>query len=113
MHEMSIAQSVIEIINEEMEKNDATILRSIRLNIGKMSAIVPDSLSFCFEVITAGTKLEGAQMIMDIIPMKGYCQGCEREFEIEDYAFVCPSCGSTQIKAISGQELSIVEIEVD
>ncbi len=60
MHEMSIIQSVIEIINEEMEKNDATILRSIRLNIGKMSAIVPDSLSFCFEVITTGTRLEGA-----------------------------------------------------
>ena len=45
-----------------MEKHDAKALRSVRLNIGQMSAIVPDSLSFCFQVITTGTELEGAEI---------------------------------------------------
>lgn len=112
MHEMSIAQSLIEIIEEEMQKYDARILRSVRLNIGQMSAIVPNALSFCFEVITAGTELEGARLIMDIIPLKGYCHACEGEFEIKDYTFICPACGSTKIETIEGQNLSIVEIEV-
>ena len=94
MHEMSIAQSLIEIIEEEMLKYDAKILRSVRLNIGQMSAIVPDALSFCFEVITSGTELEGARLIMDIIPLKGYCYRCKSEFEIKDYTFICPSCGT-------------------
>ena len=113
MHEMSIAQSLIEIIREEMLKNNARVLRSVRLNIGQMTALVPDALSFCFEVITAATELEGTKLIMDIIPIIGFCQLCENEFEIRDYAFECPSCGSTKIEIISGQDLSIVEMEVD
>jgi len=112
MHEMSIAQSMIDIIKEEMRKADAGTLRSVHLNIGKMSAIVPDALSFCFEIITEGTKMEGARLIIDIIPLKGYCYTCEKEFEIKDYVFACPLCGGTKFNTISGQDLSIKEIEV-
>jgi hydrogenase nickel incorporation protein HypA/HybF len=110
---MSIAQSVIDIVEEEMRKNNAKVLRSVRLNIGQLSAIVPDSLSFCFEIITKDTHLEGARLVMDVIPLIGYCHACEEEFEIEDYAFSCPKCGDTKIETITGQDLSIVEIEVD
>lgn len=113
MHEMSIAQSLIDVLREEMLKHNAKNLRSVRLNIGQMTAIVPDALSFCFQVITDGTELEGARLIMDIIPLMGYCSACEKEFEIKDYAFACRSCGSTKINTIGGQDLSIVEMEVD
>lgn len=110
---MSIAQSLIAIIEEEMDKHGAKVLRSVRIHIGQMSAVVPDALSFCFQVITEGTALEGALLHMEIVPLKGYCLACGKEFEIEDYAFVCPTCGSTRIESIAGQDLSIVEIEVD
>jgi len=113
MHEMSIAQSLIDILKDEMLKHDAKSLRSVRLNVGQMTAIVPDALSFCFQVITDGTEMEGARLIMEIIPLMGYCSECEEEFEIKDYAFLCPSCGSTKINTLGGQDLSIVEIEVD
>jgi hydrogenase nickel incorporation protein HypA/HybF len=113
MHEMSIAQSLLEIIREEMAQHDAKVLKSVRLHIGQLSAIVPDSLSFCFEVMTSGTELEGAKLIMEIIPLRGFCKGCSQEFEIRDYAFECPHCGSREIDTISGQDLSIVEMEVN
>jgi hydrogenase nickel incorporation protein HypA/HybF len=113
MHEMSIAQSLITILQEEMAKHGATALRSVRLNIGEMSAIVPESLSFCFEIIIQGTPLEGAKLLMDRIPLRGYCPGCDRPFDIKDFVFVCPTCGSTNIETIEGQELSIVEMEVE
>jgi hydrogenase nickel incorporation protein HypA/HybF len=113
MHEMSIAQSLITILQEEMAKNGAKSLRSVRLSIGEMSAIVPESLSFCFEIIIQGTPLEGAKLLMDRIPLKGYCGKCERPFDIKDFVFVCPTCGSTNIETIEGQELSIVEMEVE
>ena len=113
MHEMSIAQSLLEIIKEEMAKNDAKVLRSVRLHIGQLTAIVPDSLSFCFEIMTNGTELEGAKLLMEIIPLMGYCNGCKKEFEIENYAFACPFCQCTDIITISGDELSIVEMEVE
>ena len=113
MHEMALAQSMLEIIREEMQRHAATVLKSVRVNIGEMSAVVPESLSFCFDVMTEGTDMEGARLIMEVIPLRGYCPGCREEFAIEDYAFVCPTCGSTRIDLMSGQELSIVEIEVD
>jgi len=113
MHEMSIAQSLITIIEEEMEKHGATSLKSVRLHIGQMSAIVPDALSFCFQIITEGTALEGARLDMEMIPLRGSCRECGEEFEVRDYAFVCPACAGTQVDSISGQDLSIVEMEVD
>jgi hydrogenase nickel incorporation protein HypA/HybF len=113
MHEMSIAMSMIEIVREEMRKCNANTLRSVRLNIGQMSAVVPNALSFCFEVITKGTRMEGARLLMDVIPLRGYCSICEKEFEIKDYVFACPSCGTKKIETISGQDLAIVEIEVE
>ena len=113
MHEMSIAQSLLDIIKEEMHKHNAKLLKSVRLDIGQLSAIVPESLSFCFEVMTSGTELEGAELIMEIIPLKGACRDCSRGFEIKEYAFECPYCSSPHIDTIAGQELSIVEMEVE
>jgi hydrogenase nickel incorporation protein HypA/HybF len=113
MHEMSIAQSLVDILHEEMSKAGAHTLRSVRLEIGRMSAIVPDALSFGFEVVTAGTDLEGAELIMDMVPLRGSCRDCGREFDIENYAFLCPHCGGHEIDTLSGRELSVVEIMVD
>jgi hydrogenase nickel incorporation protein HypA/HybF len=110
---MSIAQSLVSILQEEMAKHGATTLRSVRLSIGEMSAVVPESLSFCFEIIIQGTPLEGAKLVMDRIPLKGYCQSCDEAFDIKDFVFVCPTCASTTVETIEGQELSIVEMEVE
>ena len=113
MHEMSIAQNLIQIVREEMDRHGARALKSVHLDIGQMSSVVPEALSFCFEVATSGTDMEGATLVMNIVPLRGYCPQCEKEFEIRDYTFICPSCGNTKIKTIGGRELSIVEIEVD
>ena len=113
MHEMSIAQSLVEILQEEMARHQARVLKSVRLHLGQLSAIVPESLSFCFEVMTAGTNMEGAELVMETIPLRAACRDCGASFEIENYVFKCRECGSTQIDTLSGQELSIVEMEVD
>lgn len=113
MHEMSIAHSLIEIVKEEMIKNDASVLKTVRVHIGQMSAIVPESLSFCFDVMTSGTELEGARLLMDIIPLQGVCRDCKGEFDIKDYVFLCPQCGSRNIETLTGRDLSIVEMEVE
>lgn len=112
MHEMSIAQSLIQIIREEMVNHNATTLKSVKVHIGQLSAVVPESLSFCFEVMTSKTDLEGAKLITEVIPLKGVCSDCEKAFEIKEYVFVCPYCGGTNINTIAGQDLSIVEMEV-
>lgn len=113
MHEMSIAQSLIEILREEMTRHGAKNLRSVRLHIGRLAAIVPESLSFCFQVMTAGTDMEGAKLVMETIPLEAFCKVCKKTFFIENYAFRCPSCGAKDIDTLRGQDLSIVDMEVD
>ena len=113
MHEMSIAQSLVDILKEEMARHNVHRLRSVKLHVGQLSAIVPESLSFCFNVIVSGTELEGARLDMEIIPLKAFCQDCRENFEVENYTFVCPLCQGTNIRTEAGQDLSFVEMEVD
>lgn len=113
MHEMSIAQSLIAIVKEEMIENNAKRLRSVRVNIGEMSGIVPETLKTCFEIITAKGNMKGAVLKMDIAPLVGGCRKCRKEFKVEEYNFSCPECESTDIDIISGREMNIVELEVD
>jgi hydrogenase nickel incorporation protein HypA/HybF len=113
MHEMSIAQSLIEILREEMGRHGAQHLRSVRLRVGEMSAVVPESLSFSFEVITSGTPLEGARLVIETVPPEGRCAECGEQFEIKDYVFLCPVCGGARVETVAGQELALVDMEVD
>ena len=113
MHEMSIAQSLVEVLQEEMITHKVTNLKSVRLQVGQMSAVVPDSLAFCFEIITAGTNLQGAELIMEVVPLTARCQECGRSFAVEKHVFACPHCDGAKIDVVAGQELSIVEIEAD
>ena len=113
MHEMSIVQSPISIIEEEMVKNSATKLMSVRLKIGEMSGIVPGALETCFEILTEKSDMKGAVLKMDIAPLIGYCRKCKQEFKVIEYNFSCPECESADIDIISGREMNIVEIEVD
>ncbi len=113
MHEMSIVMGLVDIIKEEMERHGAKRLCSVRVKIGKLTAVVPEALNFCFDIITKGTPMEGAKIIMEFPPLKAYCIDCNKEFEIEEYVFRCPSCGSEKILTDGGRDLSIEELEVD
>ena len=113
MHEMSIVQSLIAIVEDEMINNNARTLKSVRVKIGEMSGIVPEALSTCFEILIANSDMKDAMLKMDIEPLVGCCRKCKEEFKVVEYKFSCPECNSTDIDIVSGREMSIVEIEVD
>lgn len=113
MHEMSIAQGLIDILREEMTKHRAERLRRVKVRIGELSGVVPEALSFCFGVIVEGTPMEGAALELERVPLEGRCRACGERFRIRNYAFQCPECGDGSIEIVSGRDLSIVEMEVD
>jgi len=113
MHEMSIVESLLSIIEDEMVKNNASKLRSVRVQIGEMSGIVPEALRTCFEILTSKNDMKDAVLKMDIAPLIGYCGKCRTEFNIINYRFSCPDCDNSEIEVISGREMNIVEMEVD
>ncbi len=113
MHEMSIAQNIIEIIDEQLRRTDFSRISVVRMKIGGLAAVDPSSLTFCFDVITQGTSIEGARLEIDEVPIRGQCSECQTNFEVQDYLFLCPTCGSANVKLISGEELLVSELEVE
>ena len=76
MHELSIAQSVVDIVRQHLPAGAPVKVRSVTMHLGEVSGIVADSLDFCFTAIIAGTPLEGATLVMQMIPLKGRCRSC-------------------------------------
>ena len=113
MHELSIAQSIIDIVTQHLPDNNHSQVKSVIVRIGKLSNVLPDSLSFCFEAITKDTDFEKTELIMKIIPINIECKDCGKISETENYIFSCPSCESTNISIISGNDLNVEEIEVE
>jgi hydrogenase nickel incorporation protein HypA/HybF len=111
MHELSIAQSLLEIIEEEGKRHGLSRVVRIAVKIGTLSAIVPDALTFSFEAIRAGTIAEGANLDIEVVPAKGYCEECGADFRVESALFLCPRCGAVASEIISGKELEISQIE--
>ena len=113
MHEMGIAMEIIEIAEASIPAGMETVqVERINLRIGKLSAIVPDSLTFCFGVAIKETRLEGARLNIEQVPVVAMCKDCDHHWTIDEPAFTCPQCNSSSIELISGKELDIVSIEI-
>ncbi|MEW6259763.1 MAG: hydrogenase maturation nickel metallochaperone HypA [Thermodesulfobacteriota bacterium] len=114
MHEMGIALQIIDIacasIPEEMKP---ARVESILLRAGKLSAIIPDNLRFCFEVASKGTAVEGAELRIEEVPVVVRCKDCGGNWTVNGPAFRCEACESGNIEMISGRELDIVSIELE
>jgi hydrogenase nickel incorporation protein HypA/HybF len=113
MHELAIAQNILEIVQQSVPENQAQSVRGIRIRVGQLSGIVPDSLDFCFSAIVNDTEMQKARLAIEQIPTLSQCKSCAHRFGIEDWIFVCPVCQSTDLEMISGKELEIVEIELE
>jgi hydrogenase nickel incorporation protein HypA/HybF len=112
MHEMSIAQSILDIVQEEMEKHHVKKLEAINISVGALSAIVPSSLTFCFKVVTDKTDLEGVALKVRVVPLTYSCYDCGENFESEEMTFTCPKCGADGPMLTAGRDMTIDNIEV-
>ena len=113
MHEMSITMSMMEIVREHMEKNGVKRLKKLRIRVGELTAVEPQSLIFCFEIYTKGSSMEGVTLEIENVPLKGRCGDCKREFCIDEFSFDCPACNSNSIENISSHELDIISMEAE
>ena len=112
MHELSIAQRVLEIVNDSLPAGEARSVASVNIKMGRMSGVVADSLAFCFEAIIHGTPLQGAILNIESVPFMLKCRTCNNCFESELGLVLCPSCGDAHTSVISGTELQVVAIEL-
>jgi hydrogenase nickel incorporation protein HypA/HybF len=112
MHELAIAQNIVEIIQQSVPKTQVSAVKVVNMKVGKLAGVVPDSLEFCFTAIVSDTELQGARLHIEQVSTEGRCKDCKHHFILEDYVFLCPACKSTNIALVSGTELEITDIEV-
>jgi len=117
MHEMSIAQSILDIIKQEMESNGLTKLVRVRIKHGRLTNTVPEALETCFMALTVKTPLESAVFELEEIPARYKCFGCAKEFSPEEanrLLVPCPHCGEELGHTVlAGKELYIDYIEAE
>lgn len=114
MHEASIALSIIEAAAQEAGRKGYGSIKSVSVNIGSASGVLPHALATAFDIV----KLEGpaheAELHINEIPLGGTCGSCSRRFETgEQFILACPHCGARDFQFTTGREMEIIEIEVD
>jgi hydrogenase nickel incorporation protein HypA/HybF len=114
MHELAIAQSIVEAVEAKASECNAAQVKAVRLKIGEASGVVTDSLTFCFEMLaTLDPTLAGAQLLIDTMPHRAHCQYCACEFSVINFVAQCPTCKEWSNEIVSGTELQIVEMEFE
>ena len=113
MHEMGIAMQIVEIATASIPDDVKNIrVERVNLKVGKLAAVVPESLRFCFEIVAQDTPLSGAELVIEEIPVVARCNHCAAEWTIDEPFFTCQKCNSGDIELLSGRELDIHSIEI-
>ena len=108
MHELAIAESVVETVTQRLPDAKVTC---VRLEVGALSGVVPESIRFCFDLAAEGTGLAGARLEITEPPARCRCRACGAQFQPESPVVLCP-CGSPDVAVLSGEQLTIVSVEV-
>ena len=108
MHELAIAESVVDTVTQRLPGAEVTC---VRLEIGALSGVVPDSIRFCFDLATEGTPLAGAALEITEPPARCRCRACGAEFQPDTPIVLCP-CGSADVAVLAGEELKILSVQV-
>jgi hydrogenase nickel incorporation protein HypA/HybF len=114
MHEMSIVESMMEIIEDQARLYNSQKVVTVSLEFGALSGVMPSAVEFAFEVLSKGTVAEGAVLAISIIPLKIKCLDCAGESVLEDYQPTCPLCNSDLITFLQGRnELRVASLELE
>jgi len=108
MHELGIARNIVALVSEAAHGRE---VRAVTVEVGKLSGVMAGALAFCFDVVAKGTALEGARLDIREIDGRARCVACGAEFATPALFTPC-SCGSRQMKRLSGEELNIKSMEL-
>jgi hydrogenase nickel incorporation protein HypA/HybF len=113
MHEVSIAQGLMKILEDETKKHGVSRVTKVKVRIGTLSAVVPDALTFAFEVVSEGTVAQGAELNIEVVQAKGRCDKCNIDFDVDECIFLCPHCSGVAAEIVCGKELEVAEIDAE
>lgn len=110
MHELSIAESVVQIASRHANGRRVT---KVWLKVGHLRQVVPSALTFGFELVAEGTPVEGAELELENVPATGLCSDCGVESRLQSFPLQCGVCGGFDLELLSGEELFVESLELE
>ena len=113
MHEMSLAEGVLQLIEDSAKAQDFSRVRAVWLEIGQLSSVEPEAMRFCFDAVMRGTLAEGARLEIVIVDGGGQCANCGQTVRIAAVYDACPACGGHPVTPLVGTAMRVRELEVE
>jgi hydrogenase nickel incorporation protein HypA/HybF len=114
MHELSLVTSIVETVTESLAAYPGAKVLEVRLRVGALASVIPESLEFCYGIASEGTPLEGSRLVVQVLPVVVHCEACGIDSELEGVqSFRCPRCGELCGEIRQGRELEIESFEID
>jgi len=110
MHELSIAREIIRIVEKVAAREKIPSVKAVGLRLGALAGVDPEALSFSYQAATRDTALDGSNLEIEWLTVRGRCEHCRIDFEIEENSYACPSCVSRDLKIIQGEELEVTHL---
>ncbi len=110
MHELSIAEAVVEIASRHAAGRK--VIR-IEVKVGHLRQVVPSALEFAFGLLTEGSELEGAELVIEDVPARGHCRSCATETVMWAFPLQCSGCGGMDLELEAGEELLVDALELE
>lgn len=109
MHELSICSAIAKIAHDVAAGRP---VERVRVDVGHLRQVVPETLSHSWEMVVFGTPLDGVPLEVREVPAIIECRQCKSRTRLEDPIFRCEACGSTETDVISGNELLVTSLDV-
>jgi len=113
MHEMSLCESILEILEQQAQEQHYRKVKTVRLEIGALSSVEPEAMRFCFEAVMQGSLADQARLEIDHVQGQAWCSQCGRLVVIEQRYDPCPVCGNVPLQVQAGEQMRIKELEVE
>lgn len=109
MHELSICRSIAGIVRKH--SGDRPI-RTVNVQIGQLRQIIPETLTYCWSLVSQATELEGSSLRVESVPARIRCTSCSGTETITAPIMVCSGCGGHRVEVVSGEEFLITSLEL-
>lgn len=113
MHEMSLAESVVRIVEDAARAQGFSKVRTVRLEIGRLAGVEPDAIRFCMDAVARGTVAEAARLEIVETGGRGWCMHCSKPVMVTARYDACPDCGRYEVHVTGGTEMRVAELEVE
>lgn len=114
MHEISLVRSIFNTLESEFSKKELDTMTAINLRVGLLSNVEPLLMQNAFDAVTtAEEKYQGVKLEVELVPIEIHCNDCQSSSIVENYKFVCASCGKPNNNVVKGTELLIHQVHFD